>query len=290
MPAFAHLQPNHDETLIARLAADDLTGADATDAARLVAECPACAELHADLRSIIAATAELPAPRRTRDFRLTEGDAARLRGSGWRRVLGRFGDPRLAFTRPLATGLVTLGIAGLVLAAAPSFLPTLGASSAATAAPAVAPAAGGAETTGSAGGGAIQGDGTTSYGAESGSNSGPGLNPVPSAPVLAAASPVAPEPSGPAPTAAASAAPSVAASAGTGQLPPPAASAPEPGGAGVGALPSTPILADNPGVGKSTDASAPAPSGPSPLVLASIALLVLGLVLAALSWVARRTT
>ena len=72
MPYLPHTAPDHDETLVARLAADDLpeTDRDAGLARSLVAECPACAELLADLRAIAAATAVLPAPRRTRDFRL----------------------------------------------------------------------------------------------------------------------------------------------------------------------------------------------------------------------------
>lgn len=124
MPALPHTAPGHDEILVARLAADDLpqTDPDARRARSLVAECPACAELLADLRAISAATARLPARRRTRDFRLTEADAARLRPVGWRAILARFGSPSFAFTRPLAAGLATLGIAGLLLATLPSGL------------------------------------------------------------------------------------------------------------------------------------------------------------------------
>ena len=57
MPASVHTRPDHDETLIARLAADDVSTSEAAQAQQLVASCPACAELHADLRSIMAATA-----------------------------------------------------------------------------------------------------------------------------------------------------------------------------------------------------------------------------------------
>jgi anti-sigma factor RsiW len=124
VPALPHTAPGHDEILVARLAADDLpeTDPDGRRARSLVAECPACAELLADLRAISTATAALPQPRRTRDFRLTEADAARLRPAGWRGLLARFGSPSFAFTRPLAAGLATLGIAGLLLAALPSGL------------------------------------------------------------------------------------------------------------------------------------------------------------------------
>lgn len=117
-----HTRPDHDETLIAGLAAGDLADAEAATARALVTSCPACAELHADLLSIMAATTALPAPSRTRDFRLTEADAARLRPRGWRRFVGQLADPRLAFTRPLAGSLIALGVAGLVLASLPAFL------------------------------------------------------------------------------------------------------------------------------------------------------------------------
>jgi hypothetical protein len=119
VPYLPHTRPDHDEALIAQLAMDDLDLRQATDARRLVAECPACAELLEDLRLIASATAALPASSRTRDFRLTEADAARLRPGGWRGLVARFGTPGFAFTKPLATGLATLGIAGLVLAALP---------------------------------------------------------------------------------------------------------------------------------------------------------------------------
>src|SRR5436309_282845 len=89
----------HDVYLIAQLAADDLDAAVRRRAEALVAECQRCAELLADLRSISAATADLPAPARARDFRLTSEDAERLR-SPWRRWLTRLGQPRFAFTQP----------------------------------------------------------------------------------------------------------------------------------------------------------------------------------------------
>jgi hypothetical protein len=39
----------------------------------------------------------------------------RLRPSGWRRVVGAFAGPRLAFAKPLGIGLTTIGLAGLLL-------------------------------------------------------------------------------------------------------------------------------------------------------------------------------
>ncbi len=90
MPYLPHTRPDHDETLIARLAVDDLASddRDRLRATTQVAECPACAELLADLRTIATAVAALPEPRRTRDFRVTEADAARLRPTGWRGARG----------------------------------------------------------------------------------------------------------------------------------------------------------------------------------------------------------
>ena len=105
----------HDPVLIASLADDSLTASERTAAMELAATCPECAELLADLRSIMAATAALPIPARTRDFRLTEEDARRLRPGGWRRLVGFLAGPRLAFTHPLAAGLTTIGLAGLLL-------------------------------------------------------------------------------------------------------------------------------------------------------------------------------
>ncbi|MGZ8527517.1 MAG: hypothetical protein ACXWWR_01885 [Candidatus Limnocylindrales bacterium] len=120
MPFLPHVSPDHDETLVVGLAADDLAPRELEAARGQVADCPACAELLADLRSIATATARLPRPQRTRDFRLTEADAARLRSPGWRRLLARLGSPGFAFTKPLAGGLAALGIAGLILASLPS--------------------------------------------------------------------------------------------------------------------------------------------------------------------------
>jgi hypothetical protein len=120
VPALSHVRADHDETLVARLAANDLAARELEAARAQVAECPACAQLLVDLRSISSATSALPAPRRTRDFRLTEADAARLRPAGWRGLLARLGSPGFAFARPLAGGLAALGIAGLILASLPS--------------------------------------------------------------------------------------------------------------------------------------------------------------------------
>jgi hypothetical protein len=73
----------------------------------LAPDCTACAALAADIESIRLATIALPAPQRTRDYRLDAATAARLR----RR---RFSFPDWLF-RPLAPGLVAAGLALLLL-------------------------------------------------------------------------------------------------------------------------------------------------------------------------------
>lgn len=110
---------DHDELRIVAYAAGDLEEAELATATELVSSCSACARLATDLRLIRAATASLPVPRRTRDFRLSEADAARLRPTGWRRFLAPLASSRFAFTQPLAAALVTLGLAGLLVGTAP---------------------------------------------------------------------------------------------------------------------------------------------------------------------------
>ena len=107
---------------IAALQAGDLAGPERVRAEALLADCPACAALHADLVTLRAAVRAMPAPPRRRDFRLTDADAARLRPSPWRRLVGWLAAPR-STVRPLATGLATLGIAGLVLTSLPGLGP-----------------------------------------------------------------------------------------------------------------------------------------------------------------------
>ncbi len=114
VPASPHA--DHDRLLVAAYAAGDATGADLETAQALVAACADCAVLHRDLRSIAGAVAALPAPARSRDYRLTPTQAASLRPPAWRRLLQPFAGPRFAFAGPLGTGLATLGIAGLLLA------------------------------------------------------------------------------------------------------------------------------------------------------------------------------
>ncbi len=135
---FPATHTDHDPLLVAAFAAGDLGPADREQAELLASTCADCALLEADLRAIAAATATLPVPARRRDFSLSAGDAARLRRRGLRWVLRVLAGPRSAALKPLATGLTTLGLAGLLLAALPAI--QLGGSAAGPIGPA-APAA-----------------------------------------------------------------------------------------------------------------------------------------------------
>jgi uncharacterized protein YjeT (DUF2065 family) len=120
MPHVSEQHAQHDQFLVASLAAGDLAGTDRDRATALVTSCPDCAGLHDDLLAIARATAALPAAVRSRDFRISAEQAARLRPAGWRRFIAAFSSPRLAMTRRLGIGLTTLGLAGLLVSALPS--------------------------------------------------------------------------------------------------------------------------------------------------------------------------
>jgi hypothetical protein len=140
----------HDPFAIAQLAADDLRPSERPRVERLAVECRDCAALLDDLRVLTAATAALPpmpAGLRTRDFRLTEVDAARLRQGGWRRRLTGLRSPRFAFVQPLGVAISTLALAGLLITG--SGLPFLATTSAPVSAPAPA-------ETGASGGAAVR--------------------------------------------------------------------------------------------------------------------------------------
>jgi hypothetical protein len=120
----------HDPMLVASLADHSLGEGDRAAAEALVTSCSPCADLHADLLALRAATRGMSTPARPNDFTLTEGDAARLRSRGWRRFASILGTSRDALSRPLAIGLTTLGLAGLLLTSLPSFMFLGGATSA----------------------------------------------------------------------------------------------------------------------------------------------------------------
>ena len=120
MPHLPDDHHQHDLALVAALAAGDAQGRDHTRATQLVTDCTHCALVRDDLVALAAELRTLPAPRRTRDFRLTADQAAALKPTGWRRLLGVFGSSGFRFATPLGTTMATLGIAGLLLAAVPS--------------------------------------------------------------------------------------------------------------------------------------------------------------------------
>ena len=121
-PAAAAAHASHDATLVAALADHSLAPADRAAAEALVAGCSACAAIHADILALQAATRSMPLPARTRDYILNPTDATRLQPGGWRRFVAAFGSSRDLLSRPLAAGLTTLGLAGLLLATIPSVL------------------------------------------------------------------------------------------------------------------------------------------------------------------------
>lgn len=112
----------HDLTSVAALAArtHDLDDGVAAAARAQVAGCTTCADLLADLVALQTVLPTTATPARPRDFRLAPAEAARLHRTGWRRVLAFFGSARDGFSRPLAIGFTTLGLAGLLLATLPS--------------------------------------------------------------------------------------------------------------------------------------------------------------------------
>jgi hypothetical protein len=90
--------------------------------------------LYIDLTALTAALPMSAVPARLRSFTLTADDARRLMPSGWRGWWSAVGSARDTFTRPLAIGITTLGLAGLLLTAAPTLLFGLGGAASSSAA------------------------------------------------------------------------------------------------------------------------------------------------------------
>ena len=133
-PPIAPDHASHDRLLVAALAdrgADALTLRDRAKAEAQVAACRDCAALHADLVMLTAAIPTAAIPARPRDFTLSPADVERLRPRGLRRLIGLIGSSNDAFTRPLALGLTTLGIVGLLVASLPGALSGFGSAGAA---------------------------------------------------------------------------------------------------------------------------------------------------------------
>jgi hypothetical protein len=117
----------HDRLIVTRYAGDDAYPTEVEEAREMVGTCTECARLADDIRLLMAATSELPAPRRPRDFRLTPEQAESLRGSFLERLLRPLATPRLAILRPVAGVAMSLGLA---LAVAGAALPTVAPASA----------------------------------------------------------------------------------------------------------------------------------------------------------------
>ena len=82
--------------------------------------CARCVGLYGDLVAVSAALPMSAMPVRPRSFTLTADDARRLRPPGWRGWWSAVGSARDTVTRPLAVGITTLGVVGLLLTAAPT--------------------------------------------------------------------------------------------------------------------------------------------------------------------------
>jgi hypothetical protein len=123
----------------------DLAPAELTRARSALESCGACADLFVDLVAVSAAIPSAAIPARPRDFTLTPADAARLRSRGLRRWFSAIGSARDGITFPLALGLTTMGIAGLLLATVPGALSGAGGAAQvlSTVGSAVEPASGG---------------------------------------------------------------------------------------------------------------------------------------------------
>lgn len=257
----------HDVTLVASLADHSLGPTERAAAEALVAVCSECANLHTDLMTLVAATRAMPTPPRPSDYTLTPDDAARLRGPWWRRLAAAIGSSRDGVTRPLAIGLSTLGLVGILVASGPSIVqmsPGLSGSAASSQGGQAAQPIDNAappsvnDTTGEAGPGAALAP--TSGGAAAGSTSAPDRAAVSQAPVFGVAIP---------PNPAATAGPLTDTSGkGTGT---------------VATEPSSADLAPSPATTEAARASTL-----DPLLLVSAALLLVGFGLFVVRWSARR--
>jgi len=88
--------------------------------------CEQCGRLYADLVALSTALSLAALPGRPRDYTLGPSDAERLRSRRWRTWWSTIGSAGDRVTRPLAIGFSTLGLAGLLLTAAPSLVPSVG--------------------------------------------------------------------------------------------------------------------------------------------------------------------
>jgi len=113
----------HDRLLVARFAAADSYAGEADAAQALVASCGECAALVSDIQVLSKAIGELPAPRRTRDFRLSPEQAERLHGSWLERLMRTLAAPSSAMLRPIAGVAMSIGLVLVVVGALPQTMP-----------------------------------------------------------------------------------------------------------------------------------------------------------------------
>ena len=85
--------------------------------------CTACDRLFSELVAVRAAVPFAMIPARPRAFTLSAAQASRLRADGWGRLRDVFATQRDALSRPLALAFTTLGLAGILLTAAPGLAP-----------------------------------------------------------------------------------------------------------------------------------------------------------------------
>jgi hypothetical protein len=255
---------SHDRLLIANLVDRSVSADDRARGEAQLASCQDCGRLLADLLAISEATRSLAVPVRPREFILTAADAERLRHRGWRSILSAIGSSRDAFTRPLAMGLTTIGLAGLLVAIIPGALS--GQPTSRDTLTTVGSAAGDA-----AGGAAANPEGVSNQ-------SSVALPGATAGPVAVQAAPAASEPG--------AAAPAPAPSGGAEIAP----DAPESDRLFAGGE-SSPLAGEPEGqapldlYGKSLVAE---PNGPSSLLIAAMVLVLAGLGLFALRWTSRR--
>jgi hypothetical protein len=132
-PAAPDDHARHDPMWMAALATrdPDLGESERTRAEAALQSCGPCADLFAELVAVSAAIPAAAIPTRPRDFTLTAADAARLRPRGLHRWLAGIGSVRDGITFPLAMGLTTMGIAGLLVATVPAAFSGMGGATAA---------------------------------------------------------------------------------------------------------------------------------------------------------------
>jgi hypothetical protein len=274
-PASPH--EGHDLLLVAAHATGDTTGSEAIQARELISGCHDCRDLATDLAALRSAARQLPPAQRARDFRLSPETAARLRApSPWQRFVDGLVAPR-GFGRPLAGALMTQGLAGLMVWATPLGSPLAGTSATRDSGErALLPSDAGA---GFSGGVGSQAGGSTATPGDQASQDSSGrgsLDTAKGAPGVAG-----PSASPAVPPAAAVAAPTTAAPMSS---PAPARLGAEPGlvttMGGSRASPGAEVLTTGGAADGAGDDTRPSAwTGPSPLAVGSLALLVSGLTL-----------